>query len=395
VIRVLFFDIEGGHGGSSRSLYQSLRFLDRDVIAPEVIARRPGTIQNLYADFDIPVRVMPDLPKASALQNWRATARVYADAAREMWGLRPAIRELADEISTRFDVVHFNHVGFWLLAGALRRRTQTPFVMHVRTMGYGTFWTRFEARRIGRTGDHMVYITENEQRRFQAVGVRTPGTVIYNIAEPQNGVPRHQSVPDDGQFTISCLKNFSWERGIDRLIAIAQSLKARGRTDIRFVMAGDMTLPRYLAGRLGDIGRRGGSLADYAKDLGVADMFLFLGHVPDPERVLAASDLLITPSREANPWGRDVIEALAAGKPVASIGNYAKFVEDGKTGILMAEFDADAMASRIEKLADDRAACAALGMAGQSRVSTLCNGPARARDLTAVWTSVVENSKRR
>ena len=130
---------------------------------------------------------------------------------------------------------------------------------------------------------------------------------------------------------MACLSNFLWERGLDRLIAIAQSLQTRGRKDIRFVVAGDMTLPKYLAGKLGDIGRQGGSLADYAKFQGVADMFLFLGHVPDPERVLAAAGLLIKPTRESNPWGRDFIEALAAGKPVASFGTYSKFVEDGKT----------------------------------------------------------------
>jgi len=393
VIRVLCLDIEGGHGGSSRSLFQSLLHMDRDVIAPEVIVRRPGAIEERYQELDIPVRIMPDLPKASALQTWRGTAKVYAIAARAIWIARPTIKTLADDISTRFDVVHFNHVGYWLLAGALRRRTQTPFVMHIRTMGYGTFWTTFEARRLGRTGNRMVYITENEQTRFQAAGVRAPGTVIYNIAESQKGVSRHKSVPDDGRFTIACLSNFSWERGIDRLISIAQSLQARGRTDFRFVVAGDMTLPKYLAGNLGDIGRQGGTLVDYAKSQGVAGMFLFLGHIPNPDKVLAASHMLIKPTRESNPWGRDVIEALAAAKPVATFGTYDTFVEDGKTGILMAEFDAEAMASRLEHLADDRAACAAMGIVGQARVATLCNGPERARDLAAVWTSVVENSK--
>ena len=60
----------------------------------------------------------------------------------------------------------------------------------------------------------------------------------------------------------------------------------------------------------------------------------------------------------------------------------------------MAEFDAEAMASRKERLADDRSACAAMGLAGQAWVANLCNGPARAQDLAAVWASVVEISKR-
>jgi glycosyltransferase involved in cell wall biosynthesis len=374
-------------------LYQSLRYLDRDMIAPEVIVRRGGAIEKLYADLGISVQVMPEMPKANTLQNWRANARLYAGAMGALWKAGRGINALARDINARIDVVHFNHEGFWLMAASLRRRTRVPFVGHIRTMGYPFWMTGVQARSIGRTMDQLIFITENERDRFQKAGVRTPGPVVYNIAEPQTGDDRHLSVPDDGRFTIACLSNFSWARGIDRLIEIAQSLSARGRSDICFVVAGDMTLPKYLAGKLGDIGRQGGNLADYAEAQGVADMFIFLGHVSEPEGVLAASDLLIKPTREANPWGRDIIEALAAGKPVASFGTYSKFVEDGETGILMATFDADAVAHRLSRLADDRTTCEAMGAAGQARVATLCNGPAQAAALTKVWLQAIESHR--
>jgi glycosyltransferase involved in cell wall biosynthesis len=392
VIRVLCFDIEGGHGGSSRSLFQSIRHLDRNVIEPEVIVRRGGAIERSYAELGIPVRVIPELPQASSLQNWRANLRLYAGTGYELLKAKPHFKALATEIDSRFDAVHFNHEGFWQVAGILRRRTHRPFTMHVRTMGYPTLMARFEAQRIGRTIDTLVFITENERDRFRAAGVQTPGTVIHNIAEPESEIARHAAMSDDGRFTIACLSNYTWERGVDRLISIAEIFAQRGRKDVRFVVAGDMTLPKYLDGELGELGRRDGTLADYAKARGVADYFNFLGHVPDPERVLASSDLLIKPTREANPWGRDVIEALTAAKPVATLGTYSKFAEDGKTGILMAEFQAEAMADRLEHLADNRGECAALGEAGRARVAVLCNGPARSRDLAAVWMSAVENS---
>jgi len=394
MIRVLFLDIEGGHGGSSRSLYQSLRNIDRDQIAPEVIVRRGGPIEKMYADLEIPVVVMANLPKANTLQNWRTNVRLYAGAAGSIWNARRDINALAKEIDSRFDVVHFNHEGYWLLAASLRRRTKRPFVGHIRTMGYPFWLTGFQARTIGRTMDQLVFITENERDRFQKAGVRTPGSVIYNIAEPQDENNRHPEIPDDGKFTIACLSNFSWERGVDRLVAIAESLAKQGRDDVRFVVAGTMTLPGNLPGALGTIARRGGSLDDLAQERGVSHMFLFLGHVPDPERVLAASHMLIKPTRESNPWGRDIIEALADAKPVATFGTYDIFVEDGKTGILMANFDADALAERLIELADDRDACSAMGHAGRARVATLCNGPDRARDLAAAWTSAVESAAR-
>ena len=48
-------------------------------------------------------------------------------------------------------------------------------------------------------------------------------------------------------------------------------------------------------------------------------------------------DILITPTREYNPWGRDILEAIANGKAVISVGNYDKFVNKN-TGLLLNEF---------------------------------------------------------
>lgn len=114
-------------------------------------------------------------------------------------------------------------------------------------------------------------------------------------------------------------------------------------------------------------------------------MMSFLGHTSEPERVLAAADLLIKPTRESNPWGRDVLEALAAGLPVLSVGEYPTFVEDGVTGVLQPEFDLEDLAARICSLADDRPAIARMGRAGAQRVASLCDGPARSADLRAFW----------
>jgi glycosyltransferase involved in cell wall biosynthesis len=146
-----------------------------------------------------------------------------------------------------------------------------------------------------------------------------------------------------------------------------------------------MQLPRSLPGDLGAIGRRGGTLADYAALRQVDDMFLFLGHVDYPETVLAAADALVKPTREANPWGRDIIEALAAAKPVLTVGSWDTFVSTGETGILQKQFDAEEMAEHILCMADRRPDCAAMGAAGRKRILRLCNGPQRAADLAEVW----------
>jgi glycosyltransferase involved in cell wall biosynthesis len=174
------------------------------------------------------------------------------------------------------------------------------------------------------------------------------------------------------------------------LVEVAEVLARQDRRDILFVMAGDVSLRGRLPGALGEIARRKGSLKDYAAQRGVADMFLFLGHVAEPETVLAASDVLAKPTREDNPWGRDILEGLATAKPVISIGRYDTFVETGATGFLLSEYSAEAVAEILLRLDVDRALGRRLGEGAKSRIVALCNGKDRARDLAALWREAVD-----
>ena len=117
-------------------------------------------------------------------------------------------------------------------------------------------------------------------------------------------------------------------------------------------------------------------------------MFAFPGHVSEPERVLAGCHVLARLSRENNPWGRDVIEALGAGLPVIATGTYDRFGQSEATGVLMPSYSAEETAAKIVQLADDRPLVDRLGAVAQERIEALCNGAARAADLAAVWTEV-------
>jgi len=387
-LRVLCLDIEGGYGGSSRSLYESIRHLDRKAVSVEVWCKLAGPIQARYAELGVPCRIMPDLPKVSSLPNLSRNVIVYARALWEIWPARACRRELARTVNERFDLVHFNHEAFFLLARWLRKRVRVPFTMHIRTNLRDTVFARWQNRTIARVVDHLIFISENEHATFEQVGGgSTAHTIIYNIADsPDASVLPYPAVPPDQRLKIACLSNCAWVRGTDRLVEVAEILAAKGRRDILFVMAGHMALERSMPGLLGRIGRRGGTLADYATERGLGDMFLFLGHVQEPERVLVACDMLAKPTREDNPWGRDIIEAMAAARPVFTVGRWDGFVQDGRTGVLQATFDAKALAERIVHFANHRDELLAMGRAAQTHVARLCHGPSRAADLLDVWT---------
>ncbi|MDA0786590.1 MAG: glycosyltransferase family 4 protein [Proteobacteria bacterium] len=383
-VHVLCLDIEGGHGGSSRSLYESIAHLDRTETEVSVWCKREGPIQDKYRALDVSTVVRPDMPKVSSLPRLSRNLYAYGLFVRD-WLRAGGFRNAFLDASRDADVVHFNHESLFLLARWMKPRTRAMLSMHIRTNLYGTRFCRWQDRTIAQTLDHLVYITENEASTMRDLsGLNPAGTVIYNIVELSDAPP-HPAVSTDSRFKIACLSNYAWVRGIDRTVEIAAALRDAGRDDVLFVMAGDMHLSRSLPGELGKLGAAGKTLEAHVQEQGLSNMFLFLGHVGNPESVLASCDALIKPTREENPWGRDILEGLAAGKAAISIGYYDRFVEDGVTGILLNDYNCDEMARRIAELADDRARCRAYGENGRNRVRELCDGEAKARELAGVW----------
>ncbi len=391
-LRVLCLDIEGGYGGSSRSLFETVRHLPGDVAA-EIWCRRQGPIQPRYRDLGVPCRVTPAMPHISSLARFSRNLYVYGRFALRWPRSRGFRRSLADTLSRGdFDVVHLNHEGLFLLGRWLRRRLGPafPITAHVRTHLPSTVFSRWQYRTLAGAADHLVFISDMEQANVaRLAGGGRAGSVVTNIVAVPADVSPAPDLTADRRFKVAAMSNFSWMRGTDRLVDVAAAIRARGRDDVLFVVAGRHELTGNLPGELGTIAGRGGTLVDYAEARGVGPMFRFLGHVADPFPILAASDALMRPSRGNDPWGREVLEAMAFGLPVVTTGTYDRFVEDGVTGVLHADFDADRMADAILRLADDPAAARRMGAAARARVADLCDGPSRAADLADIWRGLV------
>ncbi len=102
--------------------------------------------------------------------------------------------------------------------------------------------------------------------------------------------------------------------------------------------------------------------------LGIGARVRFLGWRDDVPALLAAADMLISPSRH-EPLGNVVIEAWAAGVPVvatATAGPRA-LIAEGETGLLVPVNDADALARAMTRLAGDLPLRQSLAAAGHAR----------------------------
>jgi glycosyltransferase involved in cell wall biosynthesis len=239
----------------------------------------------------------------------------------------------------------------------------------------------------------VVFITENEMHSYDAFLSENKGNVIYNIAEVfPNNVKSHPDIPSDSRLKIACISNYSWNRGTDRLIEIAQELKIRNNKNILFVVAGSMRLTKSMPGKLGKLAREGKDLRDYAIENSVSEYFVFLGFDSTPERVIQSCDALIKLTRWDATWGRDVIESLVNGVPVYTIGQYNKFVIDNFTGILCKKYDPILLADIIEHHESHRSVLSNMGLNAKKHVTHFCNGDNNASKLLSVWENAIYNS---
>ena len=130
-----------------------------------------------------------------------------------------------------------------------------------------------------------------------------------------------------------------------------------------------------------------------AERAGVKPYFRFMGHQEEPERFIREADALIRLSRWNDPWGRDIIEAMANGKPVLATGTYDRFVEHGVNGFLHSEYDPRKLVDDILRLSVDPDLCSRFGRANIAKAKELFDGPSNAAKVEDIYEALLTGAR--
>jgi glycosyltransferase involved in cell wall biosynthesis len=123
-----------------------------------------------------------------------------------------------------------------------------------------------------------------------------------------------------------------------------------------------------------------------ARELGIGERVVFTGERHDIPDIMAAADVVVHASVDAEPFGLVVIEAMTAGRAViaANAGGPAEIIEQEKSGLLTEPGNDAELAAAMRRVLSDSDLRRRLGRGAVERVESRFSFRRMADDLTCV-----------
>ena len=281
-INILCIDIEGGKGGSSRSLFYALQAISKKKIFLNlnitVICRQDSWIKNQYEKIGIKCIIDKNIPRFTSLERPIRNIYQLIIFLLLIWPKSKYFRNNLKKMS-HYDVLHFNHISLGILAFWCKlKKIGKKKIMHMRTMPHKNFFSKFLCKISAYSCKSFVYITENEKNHLHKL-IGQPSLlekIIYNPVE-KNYFKSNKLLKNEKRLKIGILSSFSVERGIDRVIEIFESIPSHKKNSFVFIIAGNMRLEKNISGFKKEFLALSNNFADYVRLLGYEKNFIFLG----------------------------------------------------------------------------------------------------------------------
>ncbi|GMA61177.1 glycosyltransferase family 4 protein [Alicyclobacillus fastidiosus] len=264
----------------------------------------------------------------------------------------------------RPDIIHANSIRAGLISIVAVAGRRMTLVWHIRDTlphnAIGRAIRKVAAIRV----DEVFTISKAIRNNFASTKqLGGKATIVYNgidTSDTKWSSIRPQFDIQEDAFIVGVVGQIApWKRQHDALLAFSQFASERQGSELWIV--GE---PKFRQENV-DYETR---LKKWAVELGVQESVRFLGFREDIMNIMRTIDVLLIPS-ENEPFGRVVIEAMLAGKPVIGTneGGIPEIVVHGVTGFLTDVGDTDSMSKYLRQMSDDAGLRERLGAQGRRR----------------------------
>lgn len=371
---ILYLNHTSVIGGAETSLLGLIEHLDRERFQPHA-AVPSGPLAERLAAMDIPVLTM-DLERMVRTRNPLRLSR-YALGVRRISGQIAAYAR-----GHGVGLIHSNSNTAHLYGAVAARRASIPSVWHSRDLVD-----------LGKTGrwlyahsSGIIAISEAVRQCLCAYGKGDAAgriSVVHNGVDTERFVPR--GVRDEmrqelgigaGRVVAMVAHVVPWKR--HNVFIQAASRIAEEISDVHFLIVGGDPFDEH---------------ADYRRSLDsmvtaqhLSDQLTFAGLRGDIPAVLEAVDVVVHPAL-AEPFGRVIVEAMAAGKPVVAVdaAGPKEIIRSGQDGILVPTGTPQELALATTALVGDEEQRERVGRAARKRVEEAFTLDACVRKTEALY----------
>lgn len=391
-INVLYLSHSAQLYGAEQSLLQLLKGLDRDRFSPVVVLPQEGPLKQRIADLSIPIEIVPSirgwLTRREGIMRLLHHIGLIPFLARSVW----TVARLVHRYNIR--LIHTNSLV--LIDGALTARLSgIPHVWHAREMLVREsphnflFGPRSALSLVNHLADRIIAISNAVRLCFEQAGDASKIIVVHNAVDlpaldtldAGDSIRRELDIPQ-GVPVVGEIANITPVKGYEDLVVAGAQVR-QSIPNVRFMMVGGAPYASYKK-----------RITMLINDYGLGDCFVFTGFRPDVPEIISTLDLLVLPSHY-EPFGRALVEAMAAGKPVigTNVGGIPEIIEDGVTGLLVPPGSPDDLAQAIITILQNPDMARRMGAAGCERAKARFSPERYATEIQKIYKELVGEGK--
>ena len=365
--KLLFVNPCADIGGAEMSLLLLLNDLDQIKYELNLLLPEEGVVADRARTIGVHVHTM----RMHSMMIERDVGRSLKDSLIAAPEINKYKRFLQHQ---QVDLVHINSYRVGIPFSLAARRLQIPTVWHMRDIPESA-WKKKLVATAARLPTQVVTIS---QAVTQAIGLQENKNVemVYNAVEMDAftrttpGLFRQElNLPDETVLLCSIGQLIPW-KGHDQLIkAFARMVDG---TRYHLVIVGGNVSPIWAGPET--YRQYPQQLRDMVSYYELEDRITFTGFRQDVPQILTDIDLYVHTAVAPEPFGRVLVEAMAACKPVIAPawGGIPEIVVENETGWLFPPRDNDALVACLQTAVNTPPEkLAAMGQAGRRRAQTM------------------------
>lgn len=344
------------YGGSDFSLFELISGLDINKFNLIICLGKNDPMISNYENLGIKVYTLRYIPPRNTYNPFLFFNFIL--------NLIPTVIQLCRIIiKEKVDIVHVN-TSLNLQGAIAAKLTQRPLLWHVREIGGTNIFSDLIRRCVclfptkiiaisKAVCDHLKYYSAKPILIYNAINIEN-----YKNSLNFGGIKSELGIENYSKIVTTIGRLEFWKGQHIFIESIPQILKIHPNT--KFLIVGGPAKNKLEYNHC---------LQKRCEELKIQNSVIFTGLRNDINKILSLSSLLVLPSVMAEPFGRTVIESMAAGCPViaTAAGGPLEIVLNDETGFLVPPNDSNAIANRVNKLLSDPLLASSFAEKGKKR----------------------------